>query len=85
MKLAHLAAFALALSGSSMIGMGRWHDHKNPLGVDETNAERKKRLARNDSRINKDRGLTEFIYGDNKLWALNKKSADKKAKRLGWI
>ena len=30
-------------------------------------------------------GLTEFQYGANKLWALNKKNADRKAKKMGWI
>lgn len=30
-------------------------------------------------------GLTEFQYGENKLWALNKKNADRKAKKYGWI
>ena len=32
-----------------------------------------------------DRGRKEFYYGDKVLWALNEKSADKKAKRLGYI
>lgn len=35
--------------------------------------------------INKKQGLKEFTYGENKIWALNKKNADKKAIKLGWI
>lgn len=35
--------------------------------------------------VNKKMGLSEFEYGENKLWALNQKNADKKAKKLGWI
>ena len=31
------------------------------------------------------RGLKKFEYGLNHLWALNKKSADKKAAKRGWI
>lgn len=31
----------------------------------------------------KSQGLTEFYYGENSLWALNQKSADKKAKKRG--
>ena len=37
------------------------------------------------SETNKRKGLTEFVYGENKLWALNKDNADKKAKKMGWL
>ena len=30
-------------------------------------------------------GLTEFFYGKNSLWALNQKTADKKAIKKGYI
>ena len=30
-------------------------------------------------------GLTEFFYGENSLWALNQKTADKKAIKEGYI
>lgn len=34
----------------------------------------------------KAQGLTEFFYGENKsLWALNKKNADRKARKLNWL
>jgi len=38
-----------------------------------------------EEKINKSNGLTEFFYGENSLWALNQKSADKKAIKKGWI
>lgn len=34
---------------------------------------------------NKANGLKEFFYGENSLWALNQKTADKKAKKLDWL
>lgn len=41
---------------------------------------------RTDRKINGQKlGLQEFSYGENKVWALNKTNADKKAKKLGWI
>lgn len=30
-------------------------------------------------------GLKEFSYGENKVWALNQKNADKKARKLNYI
>lgn len=33
----------------------------------------------------KNNGLTLFYYGEKEVWALNKKTADKKAKKLGYI
>ncbi len=34
---------------------------------------------------NKKNGLKEFFYGENSIWALNQKSADKKARKRNWI
>ncbi len=49
-------------------------------------AEHKKRiLAQQEADRNKAKGLRQFFYGPNSLWALNQKSADKKAKRNNWI
>lgn len=31
------------------------------------------------------KGLTEFFYGENSLYALNKKNADRKAKSKHWL
>ena len=35
--------------------------------------------------MKKAKELKEFEYSENKLWAINQKSADKKAKKRGWI
>lgn len=51
----------------------------------ETREERKKRLTEAQEHINKKKGLTKFYYGENSLWALNKKSADRKAQTRGWV
>lgn len=32
-----------------------------------------------------ERGLTKFFYGDNFVWAINRKNADRKARNLGLI
>lgn len=37
------------------------------------------------SRLNKARGLHLFMYGTHKVWAINQKTADKKAKRLNYV
>lgn len=50
-----------------------------------TEDERKKRMAAAQIEINKKNGLKEFVYGENSVWALNQKNADKKAKKLGYI
>ena len=31
------------------------------------------------------KGLRPFIYGDNTIWAINQKNADRKAKKSGYI
>ena len=51
----------------------------------ESDESKKRRLDKCEATRNKANGLTEFFYGENKLWALNKKVADKKAKKKGWI
>lgn len=51
----------------------------------ETEAEKQARAIRDDTARMRSKGLSLFKYGENKLWALNQKSADKKAKKLGWI
>ena len=51
----------------------------------ESEEERKRRLAKSEIERYKAQGLTEFFYGENSLWALNQKSADKKARKRHWI
>lgn len=31
------------------------------------------------------KGLKEFFYGENSVWALNKKNADRKARKKGYL
>ena len=38
-----------------------------------------------DDEFNALRGLKKFKYGDNVIYALNQKSADKKACKKGWL
>jgi len=51
----------------------------------ETDEERKARFAKAEAESNKEKGLKEFFYNGKSLWALNQKSADKKAKKQGWV
>lgn len=67
-----LMAMACALEGSN--------GHYRTRAVREPNPKPKKSIAE----INKNLGLQEFSYGENKVWALNKTNADRKAKKLGW-
>lgn len=69
---------ALAYGGTS----GTAHDLREPK---ETEEERKARLAKAERERYKSQGLTEFFYGENSLWALNQKSADRKARQRHWL
>ena len=35
--------------------------------------------------IQKSKGLKQFFYGENSLWAINKNNADRKARSLNWL
>ena len=44
------------------------------------------RTNRSESERMRSKGLSEFCYANgNCLWALNQRSADKKARKKGWI
>ena len=51
----------------------------------ESDESKMRRLARAEIERNKANGLTEFFYGENSVWAINQKNADKKAKIKGYI
>lgn len=51
----------------------------------ESDQEREKRLSEATVKRNKRQGLTQYFYGENSVWALKKETADKKAKRNGWL
>lgn len=53
--------------------------------IKETSEERKKRLDEAERARYTAQGLTQFFYGVDYVWALNKKNADKKARKMGYI
>lgn len=59
--------------------------YREPIEPKESEEERKRRLAKAEIERYKAQGLTEFFYGENSLWALNKKSADRKARQRHWL
>lgn len=69
---------ALTYGGRS----GTTPDFREPK---ETEEQRKTRLSKLERERYKAQGLTEFFYGENSLWALNQKSADRKANKRNWL
>ncbi len=51
----------------------------------ETDEERERRLKKAEIERNKTNGLKEFKYGENSIWAINQKNADKKARKNNWL
>lgn len=51
----------------------------------ESEEERAQRLLRAEHNRKTSNGLKQFFYGENCVWAINKKNADKKAKKNKWI
>lgn len=80
-----------ALSLYTLAAMTAMNDFTDPYrGYDdykivESESEKKARLEKSKIESNKSKGLKEFIYGGNSVWAINKKNADKKAKKNNWI
>lgn len=75
--------FSMALMmGAMLSAAGGNNSHR---GNYESEEDRKKLLA--DAKIaqNKAKGLKEFNYPNGSVWALNQKSADKKANKLNLI
>jgi hypothetical protein len=52
---------------------------------EESEENKKKRFAKAEIERNKSNGLKEFFYGENSVWAINQKNADKKAKKLNYL
>jgi hypothetical protein len=79
-----LGMYALAMGALAFDPLTNksYREHVEPK---ETEEERKKRLAKAEIERYKAQGLTEFFYGENSLWALNQKSADKKARKRHWL
>lgn len=64
-----MMAMMMAMSESSM------HNHSTPN--DSVIKKPKKKII--------PKGLTEFFYGENSLYALNQKNADRKARKKGYL
>jgi hypothetical protein len=87
-----MAMMSVSLAMSSMTNNDpdcKFHDDTPKLS-DKEKKERleeynKKRLAQAEIDTKKYNGLKEFNYGEHTILALNKKNADKKAKKNGWI
>lgn len=77
-------SFMMAMA-AAMIGMDNPGIHGPYVEPKESPEERDHRLNQAEIRRNLERGLKEYIYGQNSLWALNQKSADKKARKRNWI
>lgn len=72
-------------SALAMMGTENTHGMREYKKPKESEEERKRRFAKAEIERYKAQGLTEFFYGENSLWALNQKSADKKARKRHWI
>ena len=70
----------MAMNGTDAYGLPNTEEPK-----EETEEQKKLRLKKIEKKLNKDKGLTEFFYGENSVWALNQKSADKKARKKGYL
>lgn len=74
-----------ALAAMAMSGDLGGNNRERYIEPKETEEDRKARLAKAEIERYKAQGLTEFFYGENSLWALNQKSADKKARKRHWL
>ena len=80
-KLGMISMFAAL----AIMGTENTHEMREYRDPKESEEERKRRLAKFEIERYRAQGLTEFFYGENSLWALNQKSADKKARKRHWI
>ncbi len=74
-----------ALAAMAMSGNLGGNKRERCIVPKETEEERKARLVKAENERYKAQGLTEFFYGENSLWALNQKSADRKARKRNWL
>ena len=79
MKGKMLAMGMMAMAASLESGYPHSRTQENPKETDE---QIKERLKQNQIKYYLSKGLKEYIYPNGSVWALNQKSADKKAKKL---
>lgn len=75
-----MSAMFAAMSESSYSGS---RGTRTESGLSKEQLERKRKEA--EAASNRAKGLKPFKYGDDIVWALNQKNADKKATKLGLI
>ena len=75
----------LALGAMAMSGDLGGNNPRGYIQPKETDEEKKQRLAKSKIERNKANGLKEFFYGENSVWSLNQKNADKKARSKHWL
>ena len=80
-KLGMMSMFA----AMAMMGTETPHREREYIEPKETDEERKRRIAKAEIERVKANGLKEFFYGENSVWALNQKNADKKARSKHWL
>jgi len=73
--------FHLATMGA-MLMYGGGNHYTEPF---ETEKEKEERLQNAEITIKKANGLKQYFYGENSVWAINQKNADKKARKNSWI
>lgn len=74
-----------ALAAMAMSGDLGGNNKKRHIEPKETDEEKKQRLAKAEIERNKANGLKEFFYGENSVWAINQKNADKKARSKHYL
>jgi hypothetical protein len=84
-KMKSMLGLSLMMASLSMANHSHSPQIRNEYLPKETEEQKKKRQKAIDKKINEAKGLTEFFYGENSLWALNQKSADRKARQRHWL
>ncbi len=74
-----------ALAAMAMSGDLGGNNRERYVEPKETDEEKKQRLAKAEIERNKANGLKQFFYGENTVWAINQKNADKKARSKHWL
>ena len=84
MKLLHLSLMAsiLATTENEYYTYGKPKHYRNKLSHESAISEISKLTE--DQKKEKS-GLKKFVFGENIIWAINQKNADKKARKLGLI
>jgi len=76
------AGMLMAMAG--MMAAMAYGDNNKHLGRENLIGEQRRR-ERNAPTLNKAKGLKEFFYGSNSVWAINQKNADRKARLQNWL